>query len=98
MTAYFADIATENDRKELFKELRLMANVGDHPNIVNLVGACSRGGTKSVDGYDSSSCLITPRLDFLYCGLSKFLIQICKMLLKSLLRITVLMFCLHHKY
>ena len=38
------DIATENDRKELFKELRLMANVGDHPNIVNLVGACSRGG------------------------------------------------------
>ena len=21
-----------------------MANVGDHPNIVNLIGACSRGG------------------------------------------------------
>ncbi|XP_028418177.1 angiopoietin-1 receptor-like [Dendronephthya gigantea] len=38
------DIATDSDRKELFKELRLMANVGDHPNIVNLVGACSRGG------------------------------------------------------
>ena len=40
----FTDVATEDDRKELFKELRLMANVGDHPNIVNLVGACSRGG------------------------------------------------------
>ena len=51
MTAYFADIATENDRKELFKELRLMANVGNHPNIVNLVGACSRGGTNSVDDH-----------------------------------------------
>ena len=40
----FTDIATDDDRKELFKELRLMANVGDHPNIVNLIGACSRGG------------------------------------------------------
>ncbi|CAB4004818.1 Fibroblast growth factor receptor 1 [Paramuricea clavata] len=54
------DIATENDRKELFKELRLMANVNDHPNIVNLVGACSRGGPLLVVvEYCEHGCLLS---------------------------------------
>ncbi|XP_028404351.1 uncharacterized protein LOC114526994 [Dendronephthya gigantea] len=38
------DTATENDRKELFKELRLMSEISDHPNIVKMIGACSKGG------------------------------------------------------
>jgi hypothetical protein len=54
----FADIATENDRKELFKELRLMANVNDHPNIVNLVGACSRGGGWKFHATTKKYCLL----------------------------------------
>ena len=42
------DFATETDRKELFKELKLMADVGEHPNVVNLVGACAMGGNSKI--------------------------------------------------
>ena len=41
---FHLDIATIDDRVELFKELKLMAELDDHPNIVNLVGACCYQG------------------------------------------------------
>ncbi|EDO30817.1 predicted protein, partial [Nematostella vectensis] len=33
--------ATESDWKDLLNELDIMVQVGEHPNIVNLIGACS---------------------------------------------------------
>ncbi|KAK3732612.1 hypothetical protein QZH41_016083 [Actinostola sp. cb2023] len=36
--------ATESDMKDLLNELDIMVQVGSHPNIVNLIGACAFGG------------------------------------------------------
>jgi len=38
------DGATESDLKDLKNELEIMDTVGHHPNLVNLIGACSSGG------------------------------------------------------
>ena len=40
----FSGIASVEGKKELFKELKLMAEIGEHPNVVNLLGACSQRG------------------------------------------------------
>ncbi|XP_027045891.1 angiopoietin-1 receptor-like isoform X1 [Pocillopora damicornis] len=34
--------ATKVERKDLYNELEIMANVGHHPNLVNLIGACTQ--------------------------------------------------------
>ena len=39
-----AGTATESDLKDLLNELEIMTAVGKHPNLVNLIGACSIGG------------------------------------------------------
>ena len=36
--------ATKVERKDLYNELEIMANVGHHPNLVNLIGACTQDG------------------------------------------------------
>ncbi|KAJ7369755.1 hypothetical protein OS493_036647 [Desmophyllum pertusum] len=36
--------ATDSDFKDLLNELEIMTLVGNHPNLVNLIGACSTGG------------------------------------------------------
>lgn len=36
--------ATESDFKDLLNELEIMSSVGNHPNLVNLIGACSVDG------------------------------------------------------
>ncbi|KAL9950782.1 hypothetical protein ACROYT_G043342 [Oculina patagonica] len=36
--------ATESDFKDLLNELERLKDVGNHPNLVNLIGACSTGG------------------------------------------------------
>jgi len=36
--------ATESDFKDLLNELEIMTSVGNHPNLVNLIGACSTEG------------------------------------------------------
>ncbi|XP_002738152.2 angiopoietin-1 receptor-like [Saccoglossus kowalevskii] len=38
------DGATDSDKKDFIGELEIMCKVGKHPNIVNLIGACERGG------------------------------------------------------
>jgi hypothetical protein len=43
------DNATDTDRKELFKELKLMAEISEHLNIVKMIGACSKGGKMWID-------------------------------------------------
>ena len=41
---FLSDFATESDLKDLKNELEIMASVGYHPNLVNLIGACSSEG------------------------------------------------------
>ena len=36
--------AEETDKVALLSEIQMLKGVGRHPNIVNLVGACTKGG------------------------------------------------------
>ena len=39
---FFAlDMSDDNDRQEFFDEIQLMKAVGEHRNIVNMVGCCT---------------------------------------------------------
>lgn len=40
----FAENATTLEKRDLLNELKIMVRVGDHPNVVSLVGACTRKG------------------------------------------------------
>lgn len=46
--AFLSDGATESDLKDLKNELEIMDSVGHHPNLVNLLGACSSGGESAL--------------------------------------------------
>ena len=41
---FVSDCATESDLKDLKNELEIMVSAGHHPNLVNLIGACSAEG------------------------------------------------------
>ena len=36
--------ATELERRDLLNELQIMVTVGEHPNVISLIGACTRSG------------------------------------------------------
>lgn len=37
-------------------ELKIMSHLGPHLNVVNLLGACTKGGTKTTPPEDSGKC------------------------------------------
>lgn len=39
--------ATERERRDLINELQIMVTVGEHPNVVSLIGACTRSGKQN---------------------------------------------------
>ena len=39
-----AEYATAEEHKDLFNELVLMTGISRHPNLVNLIGACTTNG------------------------------------------------------
>jgi len=40
-----AEFASENDHRDFAGELEVLCKLGQHPNIINLIGACeNRGG------------------------------------------------------
>lgn len=41
----FIENAGEKDRKDLLNELQIMVTVGEHPNIISLIGACTKSGS-----------------------------------------------------
>jgi serine/threonine protein kinase len=38
--------ASQEATRDLFNELEIMASVDEHPNIVNLIGACTAKGKR----------------------------------------------------
>ena len=36
--------ATERETRDLINELQIMVTVGEHPNVISLIGACTRDG------------------------------------------------------
>ena len=36
--------ATEMEKRDLMNELQIMVTVGEHPNVISLIGACTRSG------------------------------------------------------
>ena len=47
LVSIFPDGATEADFRDLANEAEIMSNVGQHPNLINLIGVCSAGGDNS---------------------------------------------------
>ena len=45
---FVSDCATESDLRDLKNELEIMDSVGHHPNLVNLIGACSSEGESAL--------------------------------------------------
>ena len=45
---FVSDCATESDLRDLKNELQIMDSVGHHPNLVNLIGACSSAGESAL--------------------------------------------------
>jgi FMS-like tyrosine kinase 1 len=39
----YTEGASENDYKDLASELKILIHLGEHKNIVNVLGACTRG-------------------------------------------------------
>lgn len=39
-----AESATEMEKRDLMNELQIMVTVGEHPNVISLIGACTRSG------------------------------------------------------
>ena len=41
---FISEGASEDDQRDLYNELNIMAGVGRHANLVNLIGACTCNG------------------------------------------------------
>ena len=64
----FTDSATHLDEEDLYAELNIMKKIKPHPNIINLLGYCTKPSEKSI--YLSiymyiypSSCMFPPSID-----------------------------------
>ena len=45
----YIDTADNNDKAALLSEIQMLKQAGKHPNIVNLVGACTQGGKWTIN-------------------------------------------------
>ena len=43
LTGFSTESATEAEYRDLVSELKILIHIGEHKNIVNLLGACTKG-------------------------------------------------------
>lgn len=55
-----ADSATEAEYRDLASELKILIHIGEHKNIVNLLGACTKGSFKLGLTSFNFCCLASP--------------------------------------
>lgn len=39
--------AAEKEKEDLLNELQILVTIGEHPNIISLIGACTKSGNYS---------------------------------------------------
>lgn len=66
----FLEHGTVTELRDLYNELNIMASVGNHPNVVSLIGACSEDGKFELFGKLEDFYFLPPRLAHLPCGRS----------------------------
>ena len=47
-----AENATETEKRDLINELRIMTTVGEHPNVISLIGACTEQGKRTPQAFN----------------------------------------------
>ena len=47
-----AENATETEKRDLINELRIMTRVGEHPNVISLIGACTEKGNRATEVFN----------------------------------------------
>jgi len=52
----YIDTADKTDRVALLSEIQMLKRAGRHPNIVNLVGACTQGGKLPGNHHMTMNC------------------------------------------
>ena len=52
--------ATEKEKRDLRNELEIMATVGEHPNVINLIGACTETGISNFNFKLAHGCKFRP--------------------------------------
>lgn len=54
--------ARSSEKQALMSELKIMSHLGPHLNVVNLLGACTKGGTKPTPRRTRARHLVSPTL------------------------------------
>ena len=52
--------ATEKEKRDLRNELEIMATVGEHSNVINLIGACTETGISNFNFKLAHGCKFRP--------------------------------------
>ena len=58
----FLEHGTVTELRDLYNELNIMASVGNHPNVVSLIGACSEDGKFELFGKLEDFYFLPPHL------------------------------------
>lgn len=51
-----AEFASENDHRDFAGELEVLCKLGQHPNIINLIGACENRGERATSSGAFALC------------------------------------------
>lgn len=75
MVCVFAEGATASEHKALMSELKILIHIGNHLNVVNLLGACTKPNGKY---HRATGCACSQRSVLIPCALSAGHVCDCK--------------------